>query len=338
MQPSVPDLIYKRLYPHPQQNDPTDFTQYVSKYIIPEVRQETQRFYGNHEDTLESHYPGLDYANKGHRNRLKQFASHRRLFRAFDDLKLSQADIHRLCKWEGTKYSKERYEREHNETVRDTTWDGFKADDRPILAVRSIPAAGYTTSMSQLRGGQYSLSSMRLMEGLEGDQFQAGDETDDEIFENSVGYELQQRLIDATAARARGEHATLDPAWEQWMKDITDRGLIGHQSGNAFAAPGASGSPLRTSCPPFSYSMPPRYQFGSFQPLNHGQVQQRAAPVPTTSYARRQTMTPRMHTFAAVPPPHSAQASMAPPSRLLPSPRHRTIRPSTTRSSASPAR
>ena len=48
------------------------------------------------------------------------------------------------------------------------------------------------------------------------------DDEDDEIA--SVGVELNQRLLAATAARQQGEQVPLDEEWEQWLKEAAERG------------------------------------------------------------------------------------------------------------------
>ena len=63
------------------------------------------------------------------------------------------------------------------------------------------------------------------MEDLEEEGETAGEESEDEL-QQSVGVELNQRLIAATEARARGEEAVLDADWEQWLKEAAERGAI----------------------------------------------------------------------------------------------------------------
>ena len=56
----------------------------------------------------------------------------------------------------------------------------------------------------------------------------SGDESEDEL-QQSVGVELNERLMasaEANAeARARGETVTMDPEWEQWLKEAAERGV-----------------------------------------------------------------------------------------------------------------
>jgi hypothetical protein len=55
--------------------------------------------------------------------RLGRFKHHRRLFQAFDDLGLTYQEIQEFCCWEGTKWARERYERDEGVRVVDTTGD-----------------------------------------------------------------------------------------------------------------------------------------------------------------------------------------------------------------------
>ncbi|MCJ1448648.1 MAG: hypothetical protein MMC23_009165 [Stictis urceolatum] len=249
-QPALQPLIYRRLFPRPQPTDPTDFTQFVAKCIIPEVRQETHRFYGP-EDTLECNYPGLDYASKAHRTRLRSYPWHRRLFRVFDELRLSEGEVHQICKWEGTRYSKERFEREHKTQIRDTTWDGVKSYGKPFLGVQSV-GAPMVESPSRLRPsrtrGEQNFSVLSDEAGFTNEM----SETDDDVLRSSVGTELHRRLLAATAARARGEPAILDNEWEQWMKDVTERGLMSSRPESSAAA-GPSAWPHSYSAYPLSF-------------------------------------------------------------------------------------
>jgi hypothetical protein len=119
-QTPIQSLVYNTLFPDPTPQDPQDFSQFLIRYLILEVRVETHRFYGNL-DTIEAKYPGLNYAHAPHRRRLGRFPHHARLFRAFDALGLTAYEIAELCKWEGTLWARQRYEREENIRVEDTT-------------------------------------------------------------------------------------------------------------------------------------------------------------------------------------------------------------------------
>lgn len=130
-QHSIAALVYHHLYPNPTPADPPDFPQHLIRHLITEVRIETQRFYGGL-DTIEAKYPGLNYSYPPHRKRLSNFPHHARLFRAFDDLQLTPTEISDLCKWEGTLWARQRYERDEGIKVIDTTGN----DVRPYVERR----------------------------------------------------------------------------------------------------------------------------------------------------------------------------------------------------------
>lgn len=257
--PPLPPIIYASLFPSPKATDPPNFQTHISKQLVPEVRAETARFYG-HINCVEAQYPGLDYATLAHRLRLSRFPHHRRLFQVFDHLRLTNHEIQTLCKWEGTRWARERYEKDIGRRVLDTTWDDV------VLAIPEPP----TVTRTQLRGGnrpphatqcaylrRFDPSSMDAAvqnltqevpeermpqsndraeeeeeeEGSEGseekeaDVDQEAEESEDEL-QQSVGVELNQRLMAAMEARNRGEEAVLDPDWEQWLKEAAERGAV----------------------------------------------------------------------------------------------------------------
>jgi hypothetical protein len=119
------DLVYNQLFPSPTASDPPDFHQHLIRNLITEVRIETHRFYGGLE-TIEAKYPGLNYAYAPHRKRLARFPHHARLFDAFDALGLTSYEIGELCKWEGTLWARQRYERDEGVKVTDTTGNEIK--------------------------------------------------------------------------------------------------------------------------------------------------------------------------------------------------------------------
>lgn len=151
--PSIAQLVYKALFPKPKPSDPSSFAAHVARNLVPEVRIETQSFYGAL-DCLEAQYPGLDYAFKPHRRRLSRFPWHKKLFKAFDDLNLTRDEILTLCSWEGTTSAKEKYEREVSREIRDTTLDGIAvADDR------GGPVAYFNSRRRHRHGGSAGLES-----------------------------------------------------------------------------------------------------------------------------------------------------------------------------------
>ena len=216
--PSISELVLRKVHRPPKPNDTTTFLQLIQRCLVPEVREEVQRYFGKI-DCLEAQYPGLDYTFAPHRRRLAIFPWHRRLFRAFDELRLTSDEILNLCTWEGTRAAKERYERESQTIIENTTLDGVAAADEghgPRAVFHTYEAAtrsrsnGYTQTMSISAG-------KRRQEEVEDEQ------SDEEDSEESVGVYLNQHLMAAADARERGEHVRFDQQWEQWMKEALER-------------------------------------------------------------------------------------------------------------------
>ncbi|KAI9837058.1 MAG: hypothetical protein M1819_000707 [Sarea resinae] len=138
-QKPLTQVVYNHLFPHPRPTDPASFAVHLSRNLIPEVRIETATFYGTL-DTIEARYPGLDYSYGPHRMRLGRFTWHRRLFRAFDELRLTESEIAALCRWEGTKWARERYEADEGIKVLDTTGDEIPAWIEPTRRNSHNPA------------------------------------------------------------------------------------------------------------------------------------------------------------------------------------------------------
>ncbi|KAF4984763.1 hypothetical protein FZEAL_124 [Fusarium zealandicum] len=202
----VDQLVYEYMFPRPKTNDPQNFHALLQRSLIPEVRQETHAFYG-HLETQEAKYPGLDYAHKTHRIRLSRWPWHRRLFRAFDGLRLTNAEIAGLTKWEGTKWAKEKYEKEQGYTIRDTTADGFP----DWTDIENLPRA------SRSQSAEVDYVSLDDLD----DEMDV--ESEDEL--ESVGVELNERLRDRVARREAGDtSAVLDEEWEQWLKNAIETG------------------------------------------------------------------------------------------------------------------
>ena len=109
--------------------------------------------------------------------------------------------------------------------IRDTTWEGV-ADYRSKVT---------TLTRVTLRGGHIQPRDAALPDPTEtqaGDEMEdsdgmegAGEEESEDETQQSVGVELNQRLLAATEARARGEDVVLDPDWEQWLKEAAERGI-----------------------------------------------------------------------------------------------------------------
>ncbi|KAH8597617.1 hypothetical protein B0O99DRAFT_477922, partial [Bisporella sp. PMI_857] len=220
----IDQIVYECMFPKPKSTDPQNFQGLLQRQLVPEVRLETQAFYG-HLSSQEAKYPGLDYAYQPHRNRLSRYPWHRRLFRAFDNLKLTDSEIAGLTKWEGTRWAKERYEKEQGVVIRDTTGDGIEPWIDPSLR---IPVA--------------QRAEVEEMEDVQEDQDQDAEDEENEVDEDmdedsdteiqSVGLELNERLRAAAAEREAGNPAAImDEEWEQWLKDAAESGTIPFLSG-----------------------------------------------------------------------------------------------------------
>ncbi|KAL1954604.1 hypothetical protein VTO42DRAFT_899 [Malbranchea cinnamomea] len=215
--PSIAQLVYNALYPRPRASDPTSFAAYIARNLVPEVRTETSNFYGNM-DCIEAQYPGLDYSFPPHRRRLSRFQYHRKLFKVFDELGLTETEIASLCRWEGTKSAKERYEREEGVTIRDTTMDTISVEPP------HIPPKVHIHSWEEIATDTKTKSPRSMKQG----SFQVHDsveESSDDGIE-SYGARLNERLLEVTAAREQGANATNEELelFEQWLKEAVERG------------------------------------------------------------------------------------------------------------------
>ena len=210
----IDQLVYEFMFPKLRSSEPQNFHSLLHRYLIPEVRQEVHSFYG-HLDTQEAKYPGLDYCHHIHRIRLSRWPWHRRLFRAFDYLRLTPAEIAGLTKWEGTKWAKERFERDSGVPILDTAGDGLpewvEPEDRPRteranLVPETEEAEDDTAATAE--------------EGMEGE-----DDSESEL--ESIGVALNERLRERAARREAGDTSEpLDEEWEQWLKNAIDSGEL----------------------------------------------------------------------------------------------------------------
>ncbi|EAA66537.1 hypothetical protein AN0438.2 [Aspergillus nidulans FGSC A4] len=118
--PSLAQIVHRATFPRQRTSDPATFAAHIALNLVPEVRIETSTFYGSL-DSVEAQYPGLDYSYGPHRMRLSRFPWHRKLFRVFDELGLTEAEISSLCRWEGTKSARQRYEKEEAEETEESS-------------------------------------------------------------------------------------------------------------------------------------------------------------------------------------------------------------------------
>ncbi|KAI1612399.1 hypothetical protein EDD37DRAFT_654458 [Exophiala viscosa] len=218
--PSIPELIYQRTFPKPKQGDPSSFYAFVHRHIVAEIRTEVQTYYGAL-DTLEAQYPGLDYTYLPHRRRLSRHTWHRRLFRVFDDLGLTNDEILSLCQWEGTRAAKERYEREAQTEVKTTT-----GNDLPTTTRGSGPRAVWE-DWSRSAPGPASPAYTAIPEADEvedTDMPEPQQPTDDQS--GSSEYDIVGLVRDAMQERLTGTSLAISEEWEQWLKDALERHTV----------------------------------------------------------------------------------------------------------------
>ncbi|KAK5937477.1 hypothetical protein PMZ80_010095 [Knufia obscura] len=204
--PSVHDIVFSRQFPKPKQNEPQNFYTHVQRNLVPEVRVEVQTFYGAL-DSLEAQYPGLDYTHEPHRRRLARFPWHRRLFRIFDELRLTPDEILSICQWEGTKSAKDKYEAETKKTIKDTTMEGV------MVATKTEPQA--TIHVKPVFTRQPSAETMAYIGSID-QQLPEIEHSEDEDLDNSVGVRLNEQLM------AEGNSPVEGPL-EEWLKYMHER-------------------------------------------------------------------------------------------------------------------
>lgn len=227
---SIPQVVYRHLFPNPRPEDPQNFAQHLSKNLVGEVRIETATFYGSL-DTIEARYPGLNYSYGPHRKRLGRFPHHARLFRAFDELALTETEIASMCRWEGTLWARQRYEQDEGIKVRDTTGEEIG----PWVDTRKSRPKGdgikvktdIEVEIEQVRPA-HAMHDMEMDDEVEEeeegmDDGEDDDEQSDEEIPESVGFELNQRLLQAAAMREQGVNVPMDPEWEQFLKEQSER-------------------------------------------------------------------------------------------------------------------
>jgi hypothetical protein len=210
--PCIPDLIFQKTFRQQKQGDPQNFYQHISRNIVAEVRLEVQCYFGAL-DSLEAQYPGLDYAYPPHRRRLSRHPWHRRLFRAFDELGMTNDEIRTLCQWEGTIAAKDKYETDSNTEVRTTT-----ADDVAVVSAGNGPRAVFSDSRPS-SGSSRSSSNETLVASPEKEGKQKEVENGDDYFISLLRTAIQSRN-GSESTTATGQ------AWEQWLKDTLEQGNL----------------------------------------------------------------------------------------------------------------
>lgn len=231
-------LVYNQLFPSPSPTDPPSFSAHLSKNLVGEVRIETANFYGSL-DTIEARYPGLNYAHGPHRKRLGRFPHHRRLFDAFDRLGLTESEIQGFCRWEGTLWARERYERDEGVKVVDTTgmeigeWVDNRhtrlAGRKGINVKTDIEVEIEHVSTTAEGAGEprrtQPHTADRDTEMADTESDDSEDDAQDDL-DASVGFELNARLLHAAALRDQGANVPMDPEWEAYLKEAQERGEL----------------------------------------------------------------------------------------------------------------
>jgi len=268
--PSVAQIVYNATFPRPRTNEPGSFAAHITRNLVPEVRVETSLFYGSL-DCIEAQYPGLDYSYGPHRMRLSRFPWHRRLFRTFNELGLTEAEISDLCRWEGTKSARQRYEAEERVSVQDTTAHSIRSASPPPVPSIEIHFDDFcgpeeelieTRSNDTIRASDPLASSYRTADVDHDTEEEFSDEETE-----SCGVALNNRIHAAMAARDRGTDVPLDEDWEQWLKEAGERGSYGEMF-HAIRAnqplsftPDAARAPQRRNLAPTAASLPDAYMF-----------------------------------------------------------------------------
>ncbi|KAH7079844.1 hypothetical protein BKA63DRAFT_229502 [Paraphoma chrysanthemicola] len=221
-------LVYNSLFPQPAPTDPPSFSAHLSKNLVGEVRIETANFYGSL-DTIEARYPGLNYAFAPHRKRLGRFPHHKRLFEAFDRLGLTEAEIQGFCRWEGTLWARERYERDEGVRVVDTTGVeiGAWVDRRKFPKATSQSQINVKTDIEvEIEQVAAATTSQQPDQDTHMQDEDDDEESDEEELDASVGFSLNARLLQAAALREQGANVPMDPEWEQYLKEAQERGEL----------------------------------------------------------------------------------------------------------------
>jgi len=214
----ISQLVYAQLFPNPSPSDPATFSAHLSKNLVGEVRVETATFYGSL-DTTEARYPGLNYAYGPHRKRLGRFPHHARLFEAFDTLGLTESEILGFCRWEGTLWARERYERDEGVKVQDTTGNeiGPWVDNRSKARIGVLQAPTPTHLQQLQQRNNNGIEVLTEIEVLVQNRL-AGRRSTPAVTDEDIAFEAAQ-----IAARQRMESAAA--ASQAAQQDEEDMGM-----------------------------------------------------------------------------------------------------------------
>jgi len=211
----IAHILYAHLFPSPTPKDPTTFSHHLARDLVPEVRIEVATFYGDL-NTTEARYPGLDYCYPPHRMRLSRFKHHARLFAAFDALRLTNQELQDFCCWEGTKWARERYERDEGVTVPDTTGDNI-----PQFVDRRLRRKARCEAGAEMEGTITRKTDIEVMLETGADADADQEMPDDDVSEKD---ELEEDLQTSPSPSARilalwEAGGQLPPDLEQYLKE-----------------------------------------------------------------------------------------------------------------------
>ena len=136
--PDIKKIVYDYIFPIEEwfEGYPNSWDDFACPggLLSQEIEEEPVIFYGaspNPTDPttypLEARYQGLDYNKESHRERLSILTGTSPFFRALADLQITPYEIDTIMTHEGTKYSREQYEKQHRITLEDMT-----SDDVPL--------------------------------------------------------------------------------------------------------------------------------------------------------------------------------------------------------------
>jgi hypothetical protein len=169
-----------------------------------------------------------------------------------------------LTKWEGTKWAKERFERDQGIRIRDTAADG--------LLNYVDPNDPY--SAQALRAGSEETDDPVAAREEHGEGHEDEDEETDEELE-SVGVDLNERLRERVAMRhMSGDNSMpLDEEWENWLKHAIESGELPHVADQIARFPGPHNA-LEDIFPPRMMAAARAGQFDEIPDFLHVMIRQ----------------------------------------------------------------
>jgi hypothetical protein len=231
-QAPIATLLYNHIFPEPKQGDPQNFSTHLARNLVPEVRIEVNLYYGDL-NSAEARYPGLNYCHRAHRMRLGRFPHHRRLFDAFDELRITDSEIQEFCNWEGTKSARERYEKDEGIKVLDTTGDEigayrdpreFNPQDRQNRRCSIIRKTEISVNVEDRNETGPRAETGDTSEEDVSDE-EGGEEEDEEEGEEEAEEDEDEDDLDAAADSPETEHesATENAARLRHMAEVRER-------------------------------------------------------------------------------------------------------------------